>query len=250
MPIESFELETVIAAPPEKVYAAWIDPKLHAAFTGSPATVEPWVGGRFTAHDGYIHGINLELSPARRIVQTWRSSEFPLGSPDSRLAVELSPAEGGGTLIKLLHSNIPNGQSKTYRTGWATFYFKPLARFFEPKVPASKAQKAAKAAAAAATAAAAGKAEAVKAAPPKAAAAPKAARSKAPAPKSAAPRKTALAPAKRVLAKSAKKAAAKSAKKPPARKASPTKAAPSRKPAAKSKAAAKKATKGKASRRK
>lgn len=145
MPIESFELDFVVPAPPERVYAAWVDPKQHTAFTGSPATVEPWVGGRFTAHDGYIHGINLELSPAKRIVQTWRSSEFPVGTPDSRLAVELSPADGGGTLLKILHSNIPHGQGKHYKSGWVSRYFKPLARFFAPKVRAVKAPKAAKA---------------------------------------------------------------------------------------------------------
>jgi len=149
MPIESFELDAVIPAPPERVYAAWVDPKLHTAFTGSPATVEPWVGGRFTAHDGYIHGINLELSPAKRIVQTWRSSEFPVGTPDSRLAVELSPAAGGGTLIKLLHSNIPHGQGKNYKSGWVSRYFKPMVKFFVAKLgPKAASAKAARAKAA------------------------------------------------------------------------------------------------------
>ena len=216
MPIESFELDAVIPAPPERVYAAWVDPKLHSAFTGSPATVEPWVGGRFTAHDGYIHGINLELSPAKRIVQTWRSSEFPVGTPDSRLAVELSPAEGGGTLLKLLHSNIPHGQGKNYKSGWVSTYFKPLARFFAPKVPAPKVPKAAKAAPAAP------EPKPAKAAPP------------APKPKLAAAKKVAkvTSPAKAA----------------PAKKASPSahKAGPKAKPAAKAKPRSAKAPKAKA----
>ena len=48
-----------IPAKPEEVYNALIDEKKHTEFTGSKASVNPKVGGRFTAWDGYIFGKNL-----------------------------------------------------------------------------------------------------------------------------------------------------------------------------------------------
>ena len=44
--------------------------------TGSPAIVDPEIGGAFEAWDGYISGRTLSLEPGRRIVQSWRTSEF------------------------------------------------------------------------------------------------------------------------------------------------------------------------------
>jgi hypothetical protein len=46
---------------PAAVYDAFLNPKKHAAFTGSAATGSARVGGRFTAWDGYISGVHREL---------------------------------------------------------------------------------------------------------------------------------------------------------------------------------------------
>jgi uncharacterized protein YndB with AHSA1/START domain len=130
---ESFDVETVLPVEPERIYNAWLDAREHAAFTGSPALVEAWVGGRFTAHDGYAHGITLQLEAGKRIVQAWRSSEFPTGTPDSKVYVELEPVKGG-TRVRIHHRDVPSGHAKRYKTGWLTKYFKPMAKYFVPKV--------------------------------------------------------------------------------------------------------------------
>src|SRR5438309_7545008 len=92
---DSFELEMIVAAEPQRVFSAWLDAKEHAAFTGGgEAIVEGWPGGRFTAWDGYIHGILLGIEPGKRIVQTWRTSEFMPEHRDSRVAVEFEAARG------------------------------------------------------------------------------------------------------------------------------------------------------------
>lgn len=155
---ESFEVEAVIPAEPARVFAAWMDTKEHGAFTGAPALVEPWVGGRFTAHDGYLHGITLQLEPGKRIVQSWRSTEFPPGSPDSRIYVDLEPA-AGGTRLRIKHVDVPLGQSRLYKPGWEKSYFKSMVKYFVAKpsrggkgkaaAPASEAKPAPKPAAAA-----------------------------------------------------------------------------------------------------
>ena len=87
---ESFEVSATFPAPPRRVYQAWLSSDEHTAFTGGEAEVDPREGGKFTAWDGYIEGVTVELEPYRRIVQTWRTSDFPDGSGDSRLEVLLA----------------------------------------------------------------------------------------------------------------------------------------------------------------
>jgi uncharacterized protein YndB with AHSA1/START domain len=127
---DAFQLEIVVAAEPQRVFSAWLDAKEHAAFTGGgEAVVEPWSGGRFISWDGYIHGILLGVDPGSRIVQTWRTSEFPKESRDSRLTVEFEAARGG-TRVRIRHSELPPAQVKKYEKGWMEHYLKPLARYF------------------------------------------------------------------------------------------------------------------------
>jgi uncharacterized protein YndB with AHSA1/START domain len=116
MGLESIRVSAVLPASPERIYQAWLNSAEHAAFTGSAADIDPKVGGHFTASDGYIEGTTLELEPSRRIVQSWRSSDFPVGCGDSRLEVLLDGTEGG-TTVTLVHSDIPEGQGAMYERG-------------------------------------------------------------------------------------------------------------------------------------
>jgi len=136
-----FELVTLIPADPEVVYRAWLDGKEHGRMTGGPARGEPVVGAEHGAWDGYIQGKNLELEPGVRIVQSWRTTEFPEGAPDSRLEVLLDAAPGGTRLV-LRHSEIPEGQGASYEEGWVEHYFEPMEKYFGKKAPAKKKKKA------------------------------------------------------------------------------------------------------------
>jgi uncharacterized protein YndB with AHSA1/START domain len=130
---DSFEMSTTVPASPQRVYAAWLDSEQHGSMTGGgPAEVDPVVGGRFSAWDGYISGQTLELEPPRRMLQAWRTTEFPDGSADSLLEVLIEPAPGGARLT-LRHSKIPAGQSESYRKGWQDYYFKPMREYFGAK---------------------------------------------------------------------------------------------------------------------
>jgi activator of HSP90 ATPase len=132
MKTNSYSVSAVIAASPEQVYTAWMSGKEHGAMTGGAAKVSPKVGGKFSAWDGYILGTTLELVPFKRIVQAWRTTEFPEDSPDSRLLIELAPARSG-TRITITHSDIPPGQGQEYKKGWVDFYFKPMKEYFKAK---------------------------------------------------------------------------------------------------------------------
>jgi uncharacterized protein YndB with AHSA1/START domain len=137
----SITLSTLIPAPPDIVYSAWLDSDGHTAFTGSPAQIDARVGGRHTAWDGYISGATLELLPGSKIVQSWRAADFPEEAPDSRLEVHLSVANGA-TRLTLIHTNVPDKQLKAIERGWHEFYFEPMTEHFAAKAAARAAAKA------------------------------------------------------------------------------------------------------------
>jgi uncharacterized protein YndB with AHSA1/START domain len=126
-----FKLSATIPASPEAVYDAWVDSAGHSNMTGAKATTSDKVGAPFTAWDGYISGKNLELVRAKRIVQSWRTSEFAKTDADSTITVTLAPAKGG-TELTLEHSGVPDGEEfRGYEEGgWADNYFKPMKAYF------------------------------------------------------------------------------------------------------------------------
>jgi uncharacterized protein YndB with AHSA1/START domain len=128
-----FEIEAFVAAEPARVYKAWLDAREHALLTGGgEATVEPWVGGRFTAFDGYVHGIILGLDEGRRLVQTWRTVDFTPEMRDARVVVEFE-ATKGGTTVRVRQTDTPVDQRARYERGWNEHYLKRMARHFARK---------------------------------------------------------------------------------------------------------------------
>lgn len=130
MKAQSIKVSAVIAATPEAIYTAWMSGAKHAAMTGAAAKVTAKVGGKFSAWDNYIEGKTLELKPFKKIVQAWRTTEFPTDAPDSRLEITIE-AEKSGTRITLTHTDIPPGQAADYKKGWLDFYFKPMKEYFK-----------------------------------------------------------------------------------------------------------------------
>jgi uncharacterized protein YndB with AHSA1/START domain len=131
---DSLSLSELIPAQPERIYAAWLSSDEHTAFTGDKAVVEPFVGGKHSSFDGYAVGQTVELQPGRRIVQTWRAEDFPLGSPDSRVEVTLEETVGG-TMVTILHTEIPSGQGASYRDAWLKYYLEALKGYFVASKP-------------------------------------------------------------------------------------------------------------------
>lgn len=127
--MDSFTVSTVLPATPKQIYEAWLSSDGHSQMTGSQAKVEAGSGGVFKAWDGYIWGKTLEMEPNHRILQAWRTSEFPEDSPDSRVKILLEEVTDG-TKITLTHTNIPDGQGNSYKQGWDDFYFTPMYTYF------------------------------------------------------------------------------------------------------------------------
>ena len=130
-------LQTVdLHAPPDEVYRAYMLGPRHAEFTKSPADVDGRVGGRMSAWDGYISGEFLQLEEGRRIVQTWRTTEWPEGYDDSKLELTFTPTDGG-TRVTMVHSNVPSEQARRYDDAWKEHYWEPLKKYLSCEQPVS-----------------------------------------------------------------------------------------------------------------
>ncbi len=134
---EDFKLVITLPVDAKTIYEAWLDSDEHSKFTGGKADIEPFKGGRFTAGDSYIHGKTIQLQPYSRIVQSWRTTDFPDSSTDSIIEILLEKLNQG-TRLTLVHSEIPEGQSKQYQVGWEEHYFKPMIKYFSKKHNNSK----------------------------------------------------------------------------------------------------------------
>ena len=115
-----------------EVYQAYVDPRKHAAFTGQSAKGTAKAGGEFTAGDGYIIAKYLELEGGKRILQEWKTTEWPEGYPPSLLELTLK-AKGKKTELRMVHSKVPEEQVDYYTEGWKEFYWKPLKEYFAKK---------------------------------------------------------------------------------------------------------------------
>lgn len=123
-----FTLKTKIKATAEKIYTAWLSSEGHSKMTGGAATISNKVGADFTAWDGYIEGKNIELEPYRKIVQSWRTSQFEEGEEDSQIKILLNEMDGL-TELTLIHTNVPES-GEHYIKGWNNHYFEPMKAYF------------------------------------------------------------------------------------------------------------------------
>ena len=130
---------------PQEIYDAWLDSFAHSEMTGSQAMLSDEIGAEVYAWDGYITGRNLELVPGERIVQSWRTTEFGDEHEDSIITLTLEDVDGG-TLLTLVHSNVPEEQTSYEQGGWQKYYFEPMTAYFAKAKRARGAKKPKKAA--------------------------------------------------------------------------------------------------------
>ncbi len=119
----------MIKASSHQIYEALMDSKKHAEFTGAPAKISRKVGGPISAHGDYISGQNLELVQDKKIVQSWRASDWP--KEHFSTVTFLFKLTRGGTKIFFSHKRVPINQVKSITDGWETYYWRPLKQMLE-----------------------------------------------------------------------------------------------------------------------
>jgi uncharacterized protein YndB with AHSA1/START domain len=123
------KLKTTIPASAQEIYSAWLDSVAHSEMTRAKASTSDEIGDEVSAWDGYITGRNLVLVPGKRIVQSWRTSKFSDEHEDSTITVLLEEVDGG-TVLTLVHANVPDGQTSYEEGGWQKHYFAPMREYF------------------------------------------------------------------------------------------------------------------------
>jgi activator of HSP90 ATPase len=136
---EAIHMEVTFNASPARVYGALTDARqfnkvvqLSAAMKSmaigsKPAEISGEPGGSFSVFGGYVTGRQIELIPAQRIVQVWRSGSWPAGAY-SLARFELS-AQGSGTKLVFDHTGFPQGQADHLLAGWKGNYWEPLTQY-------------------------------------------------------------------------------------------------------------------------
>jgi activator of HSP90 ATPase len=116
---------------PHEVYELLMDEKQHGKFTGGKAVISKNVGESFSIYDGDITGTNLELVPDRKIVQSWRYSDWP---KDHFSKVTFSIKEiSTGTYLNFTQSGVPEDKADEIAQGWKDYYWEPMKKILEKK---------------------------------------------------------------------------------------------------------------------
>lgn len=113
-----------LPAPPERLYDMYLDPSLHAEFTGAPVTIGSTPGAEFRAFGDMLSGRMLHTAPKRMIVQTWRAFHWKPEDLDSILILTFGPDPAGGR-IDLMHVNVADHDVEGVSEGWKKFYWDP-----------------------------------------------------------------------------------------------------------------------------
>jgi activator of HSP90 ATPase len=129
MKTKTIRQSVTFKADPKAIYEALMDSRKHSQFTGDKASISREVGGKFTAYDSYIEGINLHMEPNKKIVQSWRGSDWPEGHY-SRVTFLLQEAENG-TRLTFTQTGVPDQYYEDISQGWHDYYWKPLKEMLE-----------------------------------------------------------------------------------------------------------------------
>jgi activator of HSP90 ATPase len=129
MKIKTIRQSVTIKATPHEVYEAMMDSRKHSKLTGSKASISRKIGGKFTAYGKYISGANLGLVPDKKIVQSWRGSDWPKGHY-SKVTFSLKKVRNSTRLI-FRQSGLPEKYYKDINQGWRDFYWKPMKEMLE-----------------------------------------------------------------------------------------------------------------------
>jgi uncharacterized protein YndB with AHSA1/START domain len=128
----SIHREALIDAPSQRVFEVLTNGTAFGAATGQPAEVTDREGDAFSLFGGRVEGRQIELVPARRVVQAWR---FGAAHPSpwepgvySTVRFTLEPA-GDGTRLVIDHTGIPEEWIAHLSSGYPQFYEEPIASY-------------------------------------------------------------------------------------------------------------------------
>lgn len=113
----------------DEVWKALTNPKYINAWGGGPAKMDDKVGTKFELWGGDIYGKNIEVVPLERLVQEWFAGNWEKPSTATFTLTE----EKDAVKINLLHTGLPDNETKDIEQGWKEYYLGPLKEYLEKK---------------------------------------------------------------------------------------------------------------------
>lgn len=119
------ELERRILARPETVFSYFTDSERYTAWMGVEAVLDARPGGVYrvrVAQGGTALGEFVEVDPPRLIVFTWGWEDDPDVPPGSTTVTVTLVADEGATLVRLVHSGLPDESAvELHERGWTHY---------------------------------------------------------------------------------------------------------------------------------
>lgn len=122
----------VLPATAAELYDMYMDPEVHAEFTGAPVRISEESGSHFEAFGGLVTGMTLQVIRHRLVVQSWRSVNFGKKDPPSTLVISFTPEDGEGR-IDLVHVDVPDCDFQGVSGGWESRYFAPWLTYLQSR---------------------------------------------------------------------------------------------------------------------
>lgn len=119
------EQEVQINASPEAVYSYLTDPALVVKWMGRAVELDARAGGVFRCEmndNDVFRGSVVELAPNTRMVFTfgWEADGSPIPPGASTVEITLT-AEGDGTLVRLVHRDVPEPAAEIHGQWWQLY---------------------------------------------------------------------------------------------------------------------------------
>lgn len=115
-----------------EIYETLMDSKKHSKLIGDKAKISRELGGKFSVFGEYASGLNLELVPDAKIVQSWRASDWP-EDIYSHVTFLLKPSKSGTKFI-FTQTGMPKESYDSIKKGWEDYYWKPMKEIFSKKI--------------------------------------------------------------------------------------------------------------------
>ena len=120
----ALEREISIEAPPETVFGFLTEPDKMVHWMGVEAAFEGHPGGLYRVNvngEDVARGEVVEVSPPKRVVYTWGWEGGETLPPGQSLIEITLEAKDDGTMLKMIHSGIPEPMVGPHGDGWDHF---------------------------------------------------------------------------------------------------------------------------------
>lgn len=123
MTVDDYSASIRIEAAPDDVFPYLTDSELLIRWMGDWARLDATPGGDFVVDiNGVpVRGRYVAVEPPHRVVFTWGAAGSDIHPPGSSTVEITLRADGGGTLLELVHRDLPPDEATKHGVGWGHF---------------------------------------------------------------------------------------------------------------------------------